>query len=89
MGNDYDGSASIAPPGRVLADKISKTAADEPWMDLIGNLQEVVLKKAETTPRFDYRGYGVEWSSIQHHHNQQTTPRNKGGAFGARCMRFK
>jgi hypothetical protein len=72
----------------VLGDVISKTAADEPWMDMIGNLQEVVLKKGETV-RFDYRGYGLEWSSITHHHNQQTTPRNKAGSFGARCMRFK
>lgn len=88
-GNDnYDGSSRIAPPGRVIGDVISKAPADEPWMDLVGNLQEAVLKKAETA-RFDYRGYGNEWSSITHHHNQQTTPRNKGGAFGARCMRFK
>ena len=89
MGNDYyDGSSRIASPGRVAADQISKSAADEPWMDMIGNLQEVVLKKGEVS-RFDYRGYGTEWSSITHHHNQQTTPRNKGGALGARCMRFK
>ena len=75
----------------MLGDVITKTAGDEPWMDLIGNLQEAVIKKADgpTPTRFDYRGYGVEWSSIQHHHNQQTTPRFKGGAFGARCMRFK
>jgi hypothetical protein len=85
---DFDDTGKIAPPGRVLGDVISKTAGDEPWMDLIGNLQEVVLKKGETN-RFDYRGYGVEWQSIQHHHAQQTTPRFKGGAFGARCMRFK
>jgi hypothetical protein len=86
--NDYDGSSKIAPPGRIIADAVTKVAGDEPWMDMIGNLQEAVLKKSETV-RFDYRGYGVEWSSIQHHHNQQSTARGKGGAFGARCMRFK
>ena len=88
---DYDDTGKIAAPGRVLADVITKAAGDEPWMDLIGNLQEAVIKKADPAipTRFDYRGYGVEWSSIQHHHNQQTTPRFKGGAFGARCMRFK
>ncbi|MEA2750934.1 MAG: hypothetical protein QOI41_5077 [Myxococcales bacterium] len=86
--NTYDDTGKIAAPGRVLADTITKTAGDEPWMDLIGNLQEAVLKKGETN-RFDYRGYGVEWQSIQHHHAQQTTPRFKGGAFGARCMRFR
>jgi hypothetical protein len=90
-GNDYyDGSSRIAPPGRVIGDQMSKAPADEPWMDLLGNLHEVVLKKGGAeTARFDYRGYGTEWSSITHHHNQQTTPRNKGGALGARCMRFK
>jgi hypothetical protein len=89
--NTYDDTGKIAAPGRVLGDKISASAGDEPWMDLIGNLQEAVLKKGDgvTPARFDYRGYGVEYGSIQHHHNQQTTPRFKGGAFGARCMRFK
>ena len=40
-----------------------KTAGDEPWMDMNGNLQEAVTKRNETT-RFDYRGYGVEYGSI-------------------------
>jgi hypothetical protein len=57
-------------------------------MDLIGNLQEAVLKTGETS-RFDWRGYGHEWASIQYHRLQMSTPRGKGGAFGARCMRFK
>lgn len=35
-------------------------AGDERWLDLIGNLEEAVLKKGETE-RFDYRGYGVEY----------------------------
>jgi hypothetical protein len=88
--NDYDDSSKIAPPGRVPADVVAQGAGKEPWVDMIGNLQEVVLKKGTAeTARFDYRGYGVEWRSIQHHHNQQTTARGKGGAFGARCMRFK
>jgi hypothetical protein len=89
-GNSWDATARIAPPGRVVGDQIAKSAGDEPWMDVLGNLQEVVIKKgAAETARFDYRGYGTEWGSITHHRNQQTTPRNKGGAFGARCMRFK
>jgi hypothetical protein len=87
-GNTYDASSYVAAPGRVIGDTITKAAADEPWMDMIGNLQEVVLKNAETA-RFDYRGYGIGWASISHHRNQQTTPRSKGGSFGARCMRFK
>ena len=87
-GNTYDGSARIAPPGRFVSDTVSKNAGDEPWVDMLGNLEEVVMKRGETQ-RFDYRGYGAEYGSIQYHKNQQTTPRFKGGAFGARCMRFK
>ena len=87
-GNTYDGSSRIAPPGRMPADIISKNAGDEPWMDLIGNLHEAVLKGGETQ-RFDYRGYGHEYASVLYHKLQQTTPRAKGGSFGGRCMRFK
>lgn len=88
MDNDYDASAKIAGPGRVQADALTQNAGDEPWMDIIGNLEEAVIKRGETT-RFDYRGYGAEYGSITHHKNQQTTPRYKSGAMGARCMRFK
>jgi hypothetical protein len=88
---DYDGSARIAPPGRVPTDAIRLTGAahagDEPWMDMIGNLLEGVFQPDMT--RFTYRGYGAAWSSVQHHRNQQTTARFKEGSFGARCMRFK
>ncbi|MBX3224369.1 MAG: hypothetical protein KF795_27890 [Labilithrix sp.] len=86
QGNNYDGSSRIAPPGRVPADTVAINAGDEPWMDLKGNLHEAVLKADGI---FDYRGYGVAWSSIQPHRNQITTPRMKAGSFGARCMRFK
>jgi hypothetical protein len=86
-GNDYDGSARIAAPGRVAADAVAINAGDEPWMDLKGNLLEAVM--LPNTTNFDYRGYGVSWGSIVHHKNQISTPRMKGGAFGARCMRFK
>ncbi len=86
--NDFDDSSKITSPGRVANDAVVKTAGDEPWMDMVGNLQEAVLKRGEVI-RFDYRGYGVEWGSIIHHKNQQTTPRYKSGSMGARCMRFK
>jgi hypothetical protein len=82
----YDGSSRIAPPGRVPADAVAINAGDEPWMDLKGNLHEAVLEPDGT---FDYRGYGVGWSSLQAHRNQITTARMKAGSFGARCMRFK
>jgi hypothetical protein len=86
--NTYDSSARVAAPGRVQADEIVKAPNAEGWRDMIGNLEEAVMKKGETT-RFDYRGYGGEWGSITHHRNQQSTPRYKSGSFGARCMRFK
>ena len=85
---DFDDSGKVASPGRVLTDVVTVNAGDEPWMDMIGNLEEVVLRRGETE-RFDYRGYGMENSSIQNHKLQQTTARFRGGAFGARCMRFK
>ncbi len=88
MGNDYDASFKVAPGGRVPADVMVKNAGDEPWMDMIGNLEEAVLKAGETA-RFDWRGYGHEYNSIQYHRLQMSTPRGKGGAFGARCMRFR
>ncbi|MCA9586611.1 MAG: hypothetical protein KC657_14745 [Myxococcales bacterium] len=88
FGNNYDGSSRIAPPGRVPADVVRVNAGDEPWMDMIGNLEEAVIKKDETN-RFQYKGWGVAWSSLTHHRNQISTARMKGGSFGARCMRFK
>ncbi len=85
-GNTYDGSARVAPPGRVAADVVTLPAGGEGWRDMKGNLLEVALKPDNT---FDFRGYGLGWSSVTHHRNQESTPRMVGGAFGARCMRFK
>ena len=86
---DYDGTQRVAPPGRMPADVIKLNAADaDGWHDLIGNLHEAVFKAGETQ-RFDYRGYGNEFNSIDYHVTQETTARMKSGAFGARCMRFK
>jgi hypothetical protein len=86
--NAGDDSARIAAPGRTIVDTMRLSAGDEPWMDMIGNLVEIVTKKGETN-RFDYRGYGHQWGSITHHRNQITTSRYRSGAMGARCMRFK
>ena len=73
---------------RALTFAVSRSIAALTGSAPIGNLHEATLKNGETS-RFDYRGYGHEYGSITHHRNQQTTPRNKGGALGARCMRFK
>jgi hypothetical protein len=85
-GSTADDSGRIAPPGRIAADVIKIVAADEGWFDLKGNLVETVVK---ATDRFDYKGYGLGYSSISHHKAQIMTPRHKGGTFGARCMRLK
>jgi hypothetical protein len=87
MGNTYDASSKIAPPGRVPADTVRIAAGDEPWMDLKGNLIEAVMRP--DTTRFDMRGFGVSYYSVQFHKVQASTGRMKAGAFGARCMRFK
>jgi hypothetical protein len=86
QGVTYDGSARIAPPGRVAADTVRLSPGDEPWMDLIGNLQEATLHSNDT---FGTRGYGAAWASSVHHRNQETTPRMKAAGLGARCMRVK
>ena len=85
-GNTYDGSARIAPPGRVPADEVIMPGAAEGWRDMKGNVMEAVLLPDNT---FTYKGYGHGWSSVTHHRNQISTPRMMAGAFGARCMRFK
>ncbi|MBK6460902.1 MAG: hypothetical protein IPF92_07830 [Myxococcales bacterium] len=84
--NTYDGSARIAPPGRVAADVVTLPAGGEGWRDMKGNLMEAVLKPDNT---FEFRGYGIGYGSVTHHRNQQLTPRMVTGGIGARCMRFK
>lgn len=85
-GNTYDGSARIAPPGRVAADVVTLPGGGEGWHDMKGNLLEAVLRPNDT---FEYRGYGIGWTSIAYHRNQATTPRMTAGSLGGRCMRFK
>lgn len=81
-----DDSGRIAPPGRVAADVVKIVPTDEGWSDLKGNLLETVVKAND---RFDYKGYGLGFSSVTHHRAQIMTPRHKGSEFGARCMRLK
>jgi len=83
-----DDAARIAAPGRIAKDAVLLSAGTEPWMDMVGNLVEIVTKRGETN-RFDYRGYGHQYGSITHHRNQISTSRYRSGAMGARCMRFK
>lgn len=87
-GTNYDDAGRIAAPGRVTADAVRINPADEPWMDLSGNLMEVVIRA--DTLRFAVRGGGIGWSTqVTHHGLQASTPRGKNSSYGARCMRFK
>ncbi len=85
-GGSTDDSSRIAAPGRVEADVVRINGGDEGWRDMKGNLLEAVLRP---DGRFDWRGYGIGYGTAVHHRNQQTTPRMKGGSYGARCMRFR
>src|SRR5205085_11892344 len=85
-----DESCRIAAPGRVPADVVRINAADEPWMDMIGNLQEASIRAADDPAvRFRYKGWGQEYTSVGYHRSQMSSSRGKSGAIGARCMRFK
>jgi hypothetical protein len=85
---NYDDSARIAAPGRVAADTVRINPADEPWMDMKGNLMEAVI--LSDTTRFAVRGGGIGWSTqVTHHGLQASTPRGKNSSYGGRCMRFK
>lgn len=85
---NYDGSGRVAAPGRVAADVVRINVADEPWMDLNGNLMEAVLLADNT--RFAVRSGGLGWSTqVTHHGLQASTPRGKNSSYGGRCMRFK
>ncbi len=85
-GNSFDGAARVAAPGRVPGDVVEISPGVGGWRDMKGNLMEAVVMPNNT---FGYRGFGLGWSSVQHHRNQISTPRMMAGAFGARCMRFK
>jgi hypothetical protein len=77
-------------------------AGDEPWMDLAGNLNEVVLKTAAGKPtgRFGLKYRGVGYQSARSKLNfdpkwdeediaRIERPQAKAAFAGGRCMRFK
>ena len=90
-----EGVSRIAPPGRVEADVVRIKAGDEPWMDLSGNLQEVVLdvSGATFTGNFGLKYRGIGYGSARAGGNSPsgnlTYPEYKAGYSGGRCMRFK
>ncbi len=90
-----EGTARIAPPGRVAADVVRINANDEPWMDLAGNVHEVALDVtgATFTGKFALKYRGIGYSSARAGGNTTTGnltyPEYRAGYSGGRCMRYK
>lgn len=94
----HEGTGRIAAPGRVQADIVRFNAADEPWMDLHGNLEEAVLDMNGATFSgsfgLKYRGIGYNSSRANAgggggNLTKITYPEYKAAYTGGRCMRFK
>ena len=94
----HEGGGRIAAPGRVQADVVRINAADEPWMDLHGNLEEAVLDMtgATFTGKFGLKYRGIGYSSSRANAGggggnltKITYPEYKAAYTGGRCMRFK
>jgi len=87
----------IAAPGRVLKDVVRINPADEPWMDLAGNLSESVY--TTSTGRFGLKHRGIGYGSSRSDLNvtlmpgetilRVQRPEVKSGLTGGRCMRFR
>jgi hypothetical protein len=86
----------ISAPGRLPADQVKINAADEPWMDVHGNLNEQVLDMtgATFTGNFGLKYRGIGYNSARALRNGSGETRlqyaeYKAGYSGGRCMRFK
>jgi hypothetical protein len=88
-----EGVFRIAAPGRVTTDVVRINAADEPWMDLHGNVQEIAFNMtgATFTGEFmiKYRGIGYNSSRALQNNTAMKYPEYKAAYSGGRCMRFK
>lgn len=110
-GTSHDKAWQIAAPGRAsravaaageAVDQVRINAGDEPWMDLAGNVNEVVLKMdgATFTGKFGlkFRGIGFQSARSQLNSDPQwdqqgiarlERPEAKAAFAGGRCMRFQ
>ena len=83
----------IGAPGRLPIDQVKISAGDEPWMDLHGNVQEVVLDMtgAAFTGKFGLKYRGIGYSSARALTNPTvlTYPEYRAGYSGGRCIRFR
>ena len=92
-GTTHEGVSRVASPGRVATDVVRINPADEPWMDLHGNMNELALNMtgATFTGQFvvKYRGIGYNSARALRNTTAFTYPEYKAAYTGARCMRFK
>ncbi len=91
----------ISAPGRIKEDTIKINPQDEGWMDLAGNLNEMVLetKNGKSTGKFGLKYRGIGYGSARSDLNMElmpgestpriTRPEAKAAFSGGRCMRFK
>jgi hypothetical protein len=97
-----EGTSRVAAPGRVTTDVVRINAGDEPWMDIRGNMIEIVLDVAGGTfnNQFGIKYQGLGYSSARAGGNSVSPiapalsgrynwPEYKAAYSGGRCMRFK
>ena len=98
-----EGTWRVAAPGRVTTDAVKINAADEPWMDLHGNMHEIVLdtNAGAFQNQFGIKYRGLGYSSARAGGNSTNPgdpaklvgrynwPEYKAAYSGGRCMRFK
>jgi len=110
QGTMHDKAWQIAAPGRgslaangEQVDMVRIQPGDEPWMDLAGNLNEVVLKTTggAFTGKFGLKFRGIGYNSARSELNYREDwegeggirrierPEARAGFAGGRCMRFK
>lgn len=106
----FDGTDVVMAPGRKIRggpaagqaiDTVRINAADEPWMDLHGNLHEIALDTtngdiaptATGQSSFHVKFKGIGYGSARAGGNSVTAnlsfPEYRAGYSGGRCMRFK
>ena len=106
----YDGTDVVMAPGRKMRggpakdqaiDMVRINAADEPWIDLHGNMHEIALDTTSgainpmATGRgsFHVKYRGIGYTSARAGGNSVTAnlsfPEYRAGYSGGRCMRFK
>jgi hypothetical protein len=109
-GTGHDKAWEISAPGRgslaangEQVDMVRIAPGDEPWMDLAGNLNEVVLTMygASFSGKFGLKYRGIGYSSARSELNMKPDwpgegglrrierPEARAGFAGGRCMRFK